>query len=825
MARRSTKTTVPDDFEEHILDIDVGDEMRSSFLEYAYSVIYSRALPDARDGLKPVQRRILYTMNDMGLRPDRGHVKSARVVGEVMGRLHPHGDGAIYDALVRQAQSWSMRLPMIDGHGNFGSPDDSPAAMRYTECRMAPPAVSMTASIDEDTVDFRPNYDSRELEPSVLPAAIPNLVVNGTTGIAVGMATNMAPHNLVEVVQALKHLITHPNATVDDLMRFVPGPDLPTGGKIVGLDGVRDAYESGRGTFRMRATARIETVGRRKGIVVTELPYGVGTEKVVERIKTLVQGKKLQGISDIKDLTDREHGLRLVIEVKNGFVPEALLEQLYRLTPMEDSFGINNVALVDGQPRTLGLKELLQVFLGHRFDVVRRRTTFRRTKAADRLHLVEGLLIAILDIDEVIQLIRTSDNAEQARERLTTVFDLTEVQANYILDMQLRRLTKFSKIELDKEKTELEREIEYLDAILADDKLLRKVVSDELGDVAKTFGTPRRTVLLESAGTAAVTAATTPLEVPDDPCFALMSASGLLARTASAEPVGSGGARTNHDVVVSAVATTARGEVGVLTSAGRLLRLGVLDLPAIPPSANDPNLQGGLPLSEMLPLGSDERALALCSLATDGPGLALGTRQGVVKRVNPEVLGRDEWDVVALKDGDEVVGAVELATGEETLCFVTSDAQLLHFGAGTVRPQGRSGGGIAGIKLGSGQHVVSFGALDPESSVVVTVSGSSTALPGTEPGAVKVTPFSEYPAKGRATGGVRCHRFLKGEDTLVFAWAGQAPARASAASGAPVDLPEATGRRDGSGVPGSQPIVACAGPLADRVGSATHVEG
>jgi DNA gyrase subunit A len=825
MARRSTRTAVPDDFEEHILDIDVGDEMRSSFLEYAYSVIYSRALPDARDGLKPVQRRILYTMNDMGLRPDRGHVKSARVVGEVMGRLHPHGDGAIYDALVRMAQPWSMRLPMIDGHGNFGSPDDSPAAMRYTECRMAPPAVAMTASIDEDTVDFRPNYDSRELEPSVLPAAIPNLVVNGTTGIAVGMATNMAPHNLVEVVQALKHLITHPKATVDDLMRFVPGPDLPTGGKIVGLDGIRDAYESGRGSFRMRATTRIESVGRRKGIVVTELPYGVGTEKVVERIKTLVQGKKLQGISDIKDLTDRENGLRLVIEVKNGFVPEALLEQLYRLTPMEDSFGINNVALVDGQPRTLGLKELLQVFLDHRFDVVRRRSTFRRNKAADRLHLVEGLLIAILDIDEVIQLIRTSDNAEQARERLTTVFDLTEVQANYILDMQLRRLTKFSKIELDKEKAELEREIEALDAILADDKLLRKVVSDELGEVAKTFGTPRRTVLLESAGTAAVTAATTPLEVPDDPCYALMSASGLLARTASADPVGSGGARTNHDVVVSAVATTARGEIGVLTSAGRLLRLGVLDLPAIPPSANDPNLQGGLPLSEMLQLGSDERALALCSLRTDGPGLALGTRQGVVKRVNPEVLGRDEWDVIALKDGDEVVGAVELATGDETLCFITSDAQLLHFGAGNVRPQGRSGGGIAGIKLGGGQRVVSFGALDPGSSVVVTVSGSSTALPGTEPGAVKVTPFSEYPPKGRATGGVRCHRFLKGEDTLVFAWAGQQPARASAASGAPVDLPEATGRRDGSGTPGSQPIVACAGPLADRIQSATGVEG
>ena len=500
MARGSTRQDVPDDFEEHILDTDIKQEMESSFLEYAYSVIYSRALPDARDGLKPVQRRILYTMNDMSLRPDRGHVKSARVVGEVMGRLHPHGDGAIYDALVRLSQPWSMRLPLVDGHGNFGSPDDPPAAMRYTECRMAPPAVPMTASIDEDTVDFKPNYDSRELEPVVLPAAIPHLVVNGTTGIAVGMATNMAPHNLVEVVQALRHLVTHPDASLDDLMRFVPGPDLPTGGMIVGLDGVRDAYETGRGTFRMRATARVESVGRRKGIVVTELPYGVGTEKVSERIKSLVQAKKLQGIADIKDLTDREHGLRLVIEVKNGFVPEALLEQLYKQTPMEDTFGINAVALVDGQPRTLGLKQMLEVFLGHRFDVVRRRTAHRRTKAADRLHLVEGLLVAILDIDEVIQLIRSSDNAAEAKERLIGVFDLSSTQADYILDMPLRRLTRFSKLELDKEKDELERTIEALDAILGDDQLLRKVVSDELADVAKTFGTPRRTVLLQSAG-------------------------------------------------------------------------------------------------------------------------------------------------------------------------------------------------------------------------------------------------------------------------------------------------------------------------------------
>ena len=818
MARSTKQLPLPDDFEEHIVDIDVGDEMRTSFLEYAYSVIYSRALPDARDGLKPVQRRILYTMADMNLRPDRGHVKSARVVGEVMGRLHPHGDGAIYDALVRMVQPWSLRVPLVDGHGNFGSPDDPPAAMRYTECRMAPAATAMTGSIDEDTVDFRPNYDSRELEPAVLPSALPNLVVNGASGIAVGMATNMAPHNLVEVVQALRHLIGHPKATLDDLMRFVPGPDLPTGGKIVGLDGVRDAYEGGRGSFKMRATARVESVTpRRKGIVVTELPYGVGPERVIERIKSLVQGKKLQGISDVKDLTDREKGLRLVIEVKNGFVPEAILEQLYRLTPMEDSFGINAVALVDGQPRTLGLKEMLEVFLGHRYEVVRRRSQFRRGKAADRLHLVEGLLIAILDIDEVIQLIRASDNAEMARERLMSVFELTEVQASYILEMPLRRLTKFSQLELDKERGELQETIAGLDAILEDDALLRKVVSDELNDVAKTYGTPRRTILLESAGQ--TVSAAVALEVADDPCFVYLSSSGLLARTTDVDPpddgTASGAGRAKHDVVVSAVRTSARGQVGVLTSIGRLVKLDVLDLPTLPGTANHPHLQGGAPVSEFLSLETGERVLALTSLETDTAGQALGTRHGIVKRVNPEVLGnRDSWEVIRLADGDEVVGAVELRTGDEELCFVTSDAQLLHFGAGQVRPQGRSGGGIAGVRLASGERVVSFTGFDPDdTAVVVTVSGSSTALPGTEPGAVKVTPFSEYPAKGRGTGGVRCHRFLKGEDTLVIAWTGRGPARAAAASGAAVELPAAVGRRDGSGTPGSQPLTAVAGPV------------
>ena len=420
----------PHPVDEHIVDIDVSAEMEGSFLEYAYSVIYARALPDARDGLKPVQRRILYQMDQMGLRPDRGHVKSARVVGDVMGKLHPHGDAAIYDALVRMAQPFSLRLPLVDGHGNFGSLDDGPAAPRYTEARMAPAALEMTRSLDEDVVDFVPNYDSSLLQPAVLPSALPNLLVNGAQGIAVGMATNMPPHNLVEVVAAARHLIAHPDATLEELIRFVPGPDLPSGGKVIGLDGIREAYASGRGSFRTRARARVESVSARKrAIVVTELPYQVGPERVIDKIKDAVNAKKVQGISAVADFSDREHGLRLVIEVKNAFNPEAVLEALYRYTPLEESFGINNVALVDGQPRTLGLRELLRVYVDHRLDVVARRTRHRLGARVDRLHLVEGLLVAIADIDEVIQVIRSSDNAEEARSRLMAIFDLSERQA------------------------------------------------------------------------------------------------------------------------------------------------------------------------------------------------------------------------------------------------------------------------------------------------------------------------------------------------------------------------------------------------------------
>jgi DNA gyrase subunit A len=802
-------TGLDEESDERIIDIEVAQEMESSFLEYAYSVIYARALPDARDGLKPVQRRILYSMNEMGIRPDKSHVKCARVVGQVMGILHPHGDTAIYEAMVRIAQPWAMRLPLIDGHGNFGSLDAGPAAMRYTECRMGPAALAMTADLDLDTVDFRPNYDGKESEPVVLPAAFPNLLVNGAAGIAVGMATNMAPHNLVEVVAALKHLLRQPDAPLDDLMRLVPGPDLPTGGKIIGLDGIREAYATGRGTFRIRASARVEQVTpRRKGIVVTELPYLVGPEKIMEQIKALVEKKAISGIADVKDLTDLTHGTRLVIEVKNGINAEAMLETLYQKTKLEDSFAINAVALVDGQPRTLGLIELLQVYLEHRLDVTLRRLRYQLGKATDRLHLVEGLLAAILDIDDVIAIIRSSDDVAEARQRLIDTFDLTEVQANYILDMQLRRLTKLSKLELDREQAELAEQIAELSAIVDSPERLRQVVSDDLDAVVQQFGTPRRTVLLSGAGVAAPKT-TTPIEIPDGPCVVALSSAGLIARIDGTDIPGDGGPRASHDVLLSSVRTTSRGQLGALTSLGRVIRLQAIDLPALPPTADAINLQGGSPLTELIGLEPKERVLALTTLTEATYGWAFGTRRGIVKRTNPELISKDAWDLIRLEDGDEVVGAVELPHDQVDLVFITSDAQLLRFPADKVRAQGRSGGGMAGIGLGpGGAHVIFFSAVDPALSEVVTVAGSSQALPGTEAGTVKVTRCDLYPAKGRATGGVRCQRFLKGEDLLQVAWAGPAPAVAAAASGTPITLPTPDSRRDMSGTPAPQPIAA-----------------
>ena len=874
----------PRTVKENIVETPLNEEMSKSFLEYAYSVIYARALPDARDGLKPVQRRIIYQMGQMSLNPDRPYMKSARVVGEVMGKLHPHGDSAIYEAMVRLAQPFAMRLPLVDGHGNFGSLDDGPAASRYTEARMAPAALGMNADIAENTVDFTPNYDNKLQEPTVLPAAIPNLLVNGGSGIAVGMATNMATHNLGEVVAAAKHLMRHPDATLEELMRYVPGPDWPGGGVIVGRKGIREAYETGRGALTTRSVTHIENVtARKKAIVVTELPFMVGPERVLERISEGVKNRKLDGISGAIDLTDRHNGTRLVIEIKTGFDPNAVLAQLFKHTPLQDNFTINNEALVNGRPHTMGLKEMLQVWVDHRRVVIRRRSEFRRKKALERLHLVEGLLLAMVDIDEVIQVIRSSDDAEAAKTKLIAVFDLDEIQAQYILDLRLRRLTKMSRIELEAERDDLKRRIEELERILASDEALDGVVIDEMDDAVAKYGTPRRTVLLDedeegnltpvvahgddgvsanamAAARAAATvssvaadvaaaakaakkagdenATASALQIDDEPCAVMLSATGLIARTSEDaverwENRSASDGRAKDDQIVSMFRTSTRSSYGLVTSAGRLVLAHVVELPKV--SADGPlSVTGGVKAEELLGMTENtdpirgERVIAAIDMpSTDDDGqlvpLALGTRNGVVKRWNRESpTTMDSWSVIDLKDDDEVLAAAE-ARNEDRLVFVSTDSSLLTFEAKNVRPQGRTAGGMAGIRLAEGCSVAAFavvpdgkvtwnyeegenGLFSASGAVVLTVAGDSEALPGTENGAAKVTPLEMYPTKGRGTGGVRSQRFLKGQDTLILAFVGAYPLHASTQSGAPVELPKPDMRRDGSGTDLSAPI-------------------
>lgn len=874
----------PRTVKENIVETPLNEEMSKSFLEYAYSVIYARALPDARDGLKPVQRRIIYQMGQMNLNPDRPYMKSARVVGEVMGKLHPHGDSAIYEAMVRLAQPFAMQLPLVDGHGNFGSLDDGPAASRYTEARMAPAALGMNADIAENTVDFTPNYDNKLQEPTVLPAAIPNLLVNGGSGIAVGMATNMATHNLGEVVAAAKHLMRHPDATLEELMRYVPGPDWPGGGVIVGRKGIREAYETGRGALTTRSVTHIENVtARKKAIVVTELPFMVGPERVLERISEGVKNRKLDGISGAIDLTDRHNGTRLVIEIKTGFDPNAVLAQLFKHTPLQDNFTINNVALVNGRPHTMGLKEMLQVWVDHRRVVIRRRSEFRRKKALERLHLVEGLLLAMVDIDEVIQVIRSSDDAEAAKTKLIAVFDLDEIQAQYILDLRLRRLTKMSRIELEAERDDLKRRIEELERILASDEALDGVVIDEMDDAVAKYGTPRRTVLLDedeegnltpvvahgddgvsanamAAARAAATvssaaadvaaaakaakkagdenATASALQIDDEPCAVMLSATGLIARTSEDaverwENRSASDGRAKDDQIVSMFRASTRSSYGLVTSAGRLVLAHVVELPKV--SADGPlSVTGGVKAEELLGMTEStdpirgERVIAAIDMpSTDDGGqlvpLALGTRNGVVKRWNRESpTTMDSWSVIDLKDDDEVLAAAE-ARDEDRLVFVSTDSSLLTFEAKNVRPQGRTAGGMAGIRLAEGCSVAAFavvpdgkvtwnyeegenGLFSASGAVVLTVAGDSEALPGTENGAAKVTPLEMYPTKGRGTGGVRSQRFLKGQDTLILAFVGAYPLHASTQSGAPVELPKPDMRRDGSGTDLSAPI-------------------
>jgi DNA gyrase subunit A len=1234
-ASKNHGTDKPSPFDQagaHILDTSLKNEIEASYLEYAYSVIHSRALPDAKDGLKPVHRRILYSMIESGLRPDAAFVKSARVVGNAMGKYHPHGDSAIYDALVRMAQNFSLNTPMIDGHGNFGSPNDSAAAMRYcvtgetrvrladgrsvridelvggeensdipldievldwngrsvhasmgfnsgkhpifrmstrfgfglagtgnhpvlcvvadadgrphydwkllsqiepgdyvciasnkassvspnlqehmlgtllggwvsegwcsekqagfnnydksffddvvlafdtlvggpryiyertmesgkqiyeldiqntsnifesplsslvgltakdkkipeiiwqgtkgvkraflmalfegdggisspeaknktifynthssklarevqelllefgvvsslrtsirssgnieyrlliqnvyhmtrfmnnvgfaaekrtlalqtmatlsrdggntislipglrdyviknaprggrswlrsnafaqplrwendraliaskikdknlislmdemlsadyhiekvvsieksseetvyslrvdsedhsflaggfvnhnTECRLSKTAMLLVGELNEDTVDFIPNYDGSEKEPIVLPAAFPFLLVNGATGIAVGMATNMIPHNLGEVIAATRLLIKKPNASLTELMKIVPGPDLPTGGTLIGLDQVQQAYETGKGSVRIRAKVSVEPVEgsrNRQSIVVTELPYNVGTEKIVDSIKNEIGKKRLQGVADVKDLSDRLSGTRLVVECKTGVNPQALLADLWKYTPLETSFGIANLALVDGQPRMLGLKEMLEVFLLHRYEVVTRRTQFRLKKAEDRKHIVEGILIALDNIDAVVKIIRASKDTSTARDSLIKKFKLSDIQAGHILDMPLRRLVSLEVESLRKELKELLAIIEDLEKILKDDKVMKSLVDKELAAVASEHATPRKTLLVDGdlKEVLAASAPTVALEIADDPCQVLLSSTGLLVRTAAQSEESASGrkrsGRAKHDNILDSLSTTARSEIVLVTNKGRAFKIDVLGLPPLPEAPGTVSLRGGVSGSEIVALTSGEKIIAIApsgEKAKGSPGVALGTKQGIVKVCAPDwPLRSSEFDIISLKNGDEIVGGKWLADGSEELVFVSNDSQLLHFPASKVRPQGRTGGGMAGIKLGSDKEVIAFNVIrsDEEDPMVVTYTGST----------VKVTPLQEYPGKGRGTGGVRSHKFLKGEESLSKAWISSNPV-ASTGKGEPIDLPDPIAKRDGSGSPVEEEIV------------------
>jgi DNA gyrase subunit A len=786
---------------EKIIDNSVTDELSRSYLEYSMSVIVSRALPDVRDGLKPVHRRILYSMYDQGLRPERPHSKCAKVVGDTMGRFHPHGDSAIYEALVRLAQHWSMRVPVVDPHGNFGSPDDGPAAPRYTECRMSAAGAALLEDIREDTVDFEPNYDGTETQPTILPAAFPNLLVNGSQGIAVGMATNMAPHNLGEVVSALQAMLVNPKIGLDELMTHLPGPDLPTGAIIHQLGGVREAYETGRGTFKMRARARIVDISaRKKGIEITELPYQVGAEKVIAKIKDLLSAnrdlksnKKLQGVVDIKALTDRKVGLCLLIECKTGFNPAGVLEELYRLTPLEESFGVNAVCLVDGKPQTLGLVELCRYYLDHRYEVVTRRTQFRLKKAEERAHIIEGLLIALARIEEIVAVIKGSRNTDTARKNLMKTFILDDVQSDHILGMPLRRLTSLEVTNLKDEMRDLRTTITALNKILRDKKELTRVVSHELNIVVETFDTPRRTELLAEIEIPDVALDT---QEPDEPCVVALSVSGTLAKYQPGPKSKGSEKYTDNDAQRLLVHSTTKAKLLAVTSSGRLHTINVAELPLVAKKGR------GNPLAEYIELDSDETVVALLNSPLDAP-IGLVTSYGIIKRLDPSQLpSRTPASVITLEDGDHVVAASP-APDESFLVIVSSDAQLLRTPSGKIRPQGRAAGGVGGMKLYEGARVV---------GASVGFGGDGTTLTTvTDKGTAKTTLVEDYPEKGRGGVGVRCMRLLAGEAEVVAAAMGlPGDVLALDAKGAPISDSVPTGRRDGSGAKLSVPVVSLA---------------
>ena len=791
------RAKAPEQIAREIVDVPVDDEMRDSFMPYALSVTTSRAIPDVRDGLKPVQRRLLYVMADLGLRPGTPFRKSAGVVGEVMGKYHPHGDGAIYEAMVRMGQTFSMSVPLVDPKGNFGSLDDPPAAYRYTEARLTAAAMTMVIDLDEETVDFSPNFDGEREEPACLPAAMPNLLINGASGIAVGMATNMPPHNLAEIAAAIEHVLTNrrPKPSVDDLMGFVRGPDFPTGGIVLDDGSLREAYETGRGTIRVRARSEIENItARRQGIVVTELPYAVGPERVQAKIRELIAAGKLDGVAAVVDLSDRNHGLRLVIECKTGIGPHGLLEKLYRLTPLEESFGINNVALVDGVPTTLGLYALCQHYVEHRLAVIVRRTQYRLARAEEREHILLGLLLALDNIDQVIAIIRGSKDAATARNELMSSLELTEVQATHILDIQLRRLTALEVGKLRDEQVSVQADISELRKVLASEARRRKLVRDELRNLVDEFGTPRRTTVLSTSDVVVIDDSPSILELePEEPLtdqstLVTLSTSGLLGRRSPDDEFNAKPGR--HDVIARSLEVSLYSSISAITDQGRMLTVRSREIPEI--------LRGsrGASVTEMFSLSRGERVVGLFGEGQET--IVIATRKGIAKRLDAKAIGRlrSGSGVINLKSDDRVVAGF-VASDDSEIVMVASDGQALRTPATGISIQGPAAAGVAGMKLKAGSTLVAAGLVE-FGTVVLLVS---------DDGGVKVTDVAEVPAKGRATGGVRTVKWRNFETTAAFAWVGRNQQMAAVVleegdpkktNPTPIPLNLETSRRDGT---------------------------
>ncbi|MGI6663416.1 MAG: DNA gyrase subunit A [Bacillota bacterium] len=725
----------------------IEEEMQRSFIDYSMSVIVSRALPDVRDGLKPVQRRIIYAMDELNLRHDKPHKKSARIVGETMGKYHPHGESAIYDAIVRMAQPFNMRYPLVDGHGNFGSIDGDPAAaQRYTEARLTAVAQDLLTDIDKDTVDWQPNFDDSLKEPTVLPARIPNLIVNGSVGIAVGMATNIPPHNLNEVIEALNVLIDRPDATVEELMEHVKGPDFPTGALIIGRDAIKSLYTTGRGILTLRARTRIEKEKNGKqAIIVDEIPYQVNKSRLIESIADLVREKKVQGVTDLRDESDKNEGLRIVIEVRRDVEPQVVLNQLFKHTSLQTSFGGILLALVDGRPQVLTLKSMLWNYLMHRKDVVVRRTKYELRKAEERAHILAGLVIALDNLDEVIALIRASENRQEAEKGLMENFGLDKVQANAILEMRLERLTRLERDKIVEERQRLLKEIEYLRAVLSSERMVMGIVRKELADVRKSYGDDRRTRIVDQVD-----------EISDheliieEEVTVLLTNLGFIKRMPltvyRSQRRGGMGATAiqtrDEDWVEKVVAATTRESLLLFTTEGKAYWLKVYDIPEASKQAK------GYLVSRLVQLAENERVTAMIPVKADSEGdLFFITAKGTCKRTPISEFAtyrRSGLRALNLREGDSLIQVRMVTSDDEEILMATEKGKAIRFKVSDVRPMGRTATGVKGIKLAKGDSVVAADTVGPDGrALLVSAYGYG-----------KITELSQFPLQRRGGSGV-----------------------------------------------------------------------